>query len=63
LWVDLGQDLNRDGSEDGIAMGTWKVVRGTGRYAGITGGGRSAHLGQSRHWFIRYEGLLTVPTG
>jgi hypothetical protein len=60
-WVDLGQDLNRDGSEDGIAIGTWKVVRGTGRYAGITGGGRSAHLGQGRVWVIRYEGFLTRP--
>jgi hypothetical protein len=60
-WTDLGQDLNRDGSEDGIAVGTWKVVRGTGTYAGITGGGRSAHLGQGRVWVMRYEGFLTRP--
>jgi hypothetical protein len=60
-WVDLGQDLNRDGSEDGIAVGTWTVVRGTGTYAGITGGGRSAHLGQGRVWVMRYEGFLTRP--
>jgi hypothetical protein len=60
-WMDLGHDLNRDGSEDGIAVGTWQVVRGTGPYAGITGGGRSAHLGQGRVWVIRYEGYLTVP--
>ena len=60
-WVDLGQDLNRDGFEDGIAIGTWKVVRGTGLYAGITGGGRSAHLGQGRKWVARYEGFLTLP--
>jgi hypothetical protein len=60
-WVDLGQDLNHDGQEDGIAIGTWKVVRGTGPYAGITGGGRSAHLGLGRQWNQRYEGFLTRP--
>jgi hypothetical protein len=60
-WTDLGHDLNRDGTEDGIAVGTWKVVRGTGRYAGITGGGGSAHLGQGRVWVIRYEGFLRRP--
>ena len=62
-WVDLGHDLNRDGWEDSIAIGTWKVVRGTGLYAGITGGGRSAHLGLGRKWVARFEGVLTVPTG
>ena len=60
-WVDLGHDQNRDGWEDGIAIGTWKVVRGTGLYAGITGGGRSGHLGLGRTWVARYEGFLTVP--
>jgi hypothetical protein len=60
-WVDLGQDLNRDAYVDDIARGTWKVVRGTGLYAGITGGGRSAHLGLGRKWVARYEGFLTVP--
>jgi hypothetical protein len=60
-WTDLGHDLNRDGIEDGIAVGAWKVVRGTGTYAGITGGGRSAHLGQGRVWVMRYEGFLTRP--
>jgi hypothetical protein len=59
-WTDLGHDLNRDGFEDGIGVGTWKVVRGTGLYAGITGGGRSAHLGQGRVWVIRYEGFLAL---
>lgn len=60
-WVDLGQDLNRDAYVDDIAIGTWKVVRGTGTYAGITGGGRSAHLGLGRKWVARYEGFLTLP--
>src|SRR5262245_56016777 len=69
-WTDLGQDLNRDGvgfrygsGADGIATGTWKVVRGTGAYAGISGGGRSSHLGQGRRWVARYEGLLVRPAG
>lgn len=61
--VDLGQDLNHDGFPDGIAIGTWKVVRGTGLYTGITGGGRSAHLGQGQGWVARYDGFLTVPKG
>ena len=35
-WVDPGN------VESGchIAFGTWKVVRGTGQYAGVSGGGR-----------------------
>jgi hypothetical protein len=64
-WTDLGQDLNRDGvgfrygsGADGIATGTWKLVRGTGAYAGVSGGGRSSHLGQGRRWVARYEGFL-----
>ena len=67
-WTDLGQDLNRDGvgfrygsGADGIATGTWKVVRGTGAYAGVSGGGRSSHLGQGRRWVARYEGFLITP--
>jgi len=60
-WADLGQDLNRDAYVDDIAIGTWKIVRGTGTYAGITGGGRSAHLGLGRRWIARYEGFLTSP--
>src|SRR5262245_35122496 len=66
-WTDLGQDLNgdgvgfRDGSgDDGIATGSWKVVRGTGAYAGISGGGRSSHLGQGGRWVARYEGLFAA---
>jgi hypothetical protein len=60
-WVDLGNDSNRDGSEDSIDVGSWKVVRGTGTYAGIAGGGRSGHEGLGRKWFARYEGYLTLP--
>ena len=47
-----------------IGTGTWKVVRGTGAYAGITGSGRSASAGldyANGDWYIRYEGFLTLP--
>lgn len=60
-WTDLEQDLNRDGDNDGIAVGTWKAVRGAGVYAGITGGGRSSLLGQGHKRVARYEGFVTVP--
>jgi hypothetical protein len=60
-WVDLGSDVNRDGFPDVVALGTWKAVRGTGQYAGVAGGGRSAHLGLGRKWVARFEGFLTSP--
>jgi hypothetical protein len=56
--VDLGQDLDHNAFPDGIGIGTWKVVRGTGDYAGIAGGGRSAHFYQGRRWVARLEGFL-----
>ena len=59
-WVDLGQDSNRDGQSDGIGITTWKVVRGTGQYAGIFGTGRGGHVGLGSPWYARYEGLLSV---
>jgi hypothetical protein len=60
-WVDIGSDLNGDGLGDGVAFGFWKVVRGTGQYAGLAGGGRSGHAGLGQKWNARYEGLLTAP--
>jgi hypothetical protein len=53
-WVDVGNG-------DGIGIGTWKVVRGTGQYAGIVGKGRNGHAGLGCPWYARYEGFLTVP--
>ena len=53
-WVEVGND-------DHIAFGTWKVVRGTGQYAGIVGKGRSGHAGLGSPWYARYEGLLSLP--
>jgi hypothetical protein len=43
----------------GVAFGTWKVARGTGVYAQITGGGQSAYDARCQQWFARHEGFLT----
>jgi hypothetical protein len=60
-WVHLERDGNGDGENDTIAIGTWKVVRGTGQYAGVVGKGRSGHVGLGSPWYARYEGLLSAP--
>jgi hypothetical protein len=45
-----------------VGIGTWKVVRGTGQYARITGGGRSGNVWLDRGpWSLRDEGFLTLP--
>jgi hypothetical protein len=45
-----------------VGTGTWKVVRGTGQYAGITGGGRTGTVTLDRGpWSSRAEGFLTPP--
>jgi hypothetical protein len=59
-WVHLERDGNGDGEDDAIAIGTWKVVRGTGQYAGFVGKGRNAHVGLGSPWYARYEGVLTT---
>jgi hypothetical protein len=61
-WVDVS-NVNAPGFDyrPGVAMGTWKVVSGTGAYSKASGGGRSGHAGMGAQWFIRQEGYLTVP--
>jgi len=50
-----------ESGEDAVAIGTWRVVRGTGQYAGIVGNGRNGHAGLGNpRWYARYEGFLTA---
>jgi hypothetical protein len=45
-----------------VGTGTWKVVRGSGQYAGISGGGRTGNVSLERGpWSSRQEGFLTLP--
>ena len=60
-WVDVSNENTRYGYPPGIGVGTWKVVRGTGQYAGVVGKGRHGHAGLGSSWLARYEGLLTLP--
>ena len=55
-WVEAGNGYH-------VATVTWKVVRGTGQYAGVTGGGRGATVWFERtdDWSSRMEGFLTLP--
>jgi hypothetical protein len=55
-WVDAGNGYN-------VASATWKVMRGTGQYAKITGGGRAAGVWNERTdaWSSHMEGVLTLP--
>jgi hypothetical protein len=59
-WVDVSNENTRYGYPPGIGIGTWKVVRGTGQYAGVVGKGRNGHAGLGSRWYARYEGLLSV---
>ena len=54
-WVDAGNGYD-------VASATWKVMRGTGQYAKITGGGRAASVWNERTdaWSSHMEGLLTL---
>jgi hypothetical protein len=54
-WIDAGGPS--------IAIGTWRIVRGTGQYAESAGGGRSAHsgLGGASPWHARLEGVFSAP--
>ena len=44
-----------------VGTGTWQVVRGTGQYAQVTGGGRTGNVWLDRGpWSSREEGVLTL---
>jgi hypothetical protein len=59
-WVDVSQKNARGFDyRPGVAIGTWKVASGTGAYAKVVGGGRTAHAGMGQQWLIRLEGYLT----
>jgi hypothetical protein len=48
-----------------VGTGTWKVVRGTGQYAQVAGGGRGGSMWLERGagpWSGRSEGFLTPPS-
>jgi hypothetical protein len=54
-WLDTGDAY--------VAYGRWSVVRGTGQYANVNGGGRSAGVGHNRGngaWFAQHAGFLTA---
>lgn len=60
-WIDAATVV--DAGRHRVATGTWKVTRGTGQYARVTGGGRSryVYLERSDHWSSRNEGFLALP--
>ena len=54
-WVDAGNGYH-------VASDTWKIVRGTGQYAGVTGGGRGGSVWLERGpWSSHVEGFLNLP--
>jgi len=45
-----------------VGVNTWTIVRGTGQYAGVTGGGRGGDVYLDRGpWSDRFEGYLARP--
>jgi hypothetical protein len=49
-----------DVDDAAVAVGTWKVVRGTGVYAALAGGGGSGHVGRGNSWHARLDGFLAA---
>jgi hypothetical protein len=57
-WVNCG-NARHGGVVPAVDIGPWKVVSGTGQYARVTGGGRSAQAGLGNVWYARQVGFLT----
>jgi hypothetical protein len=55
-WTDTGRGFS-------VVTSTWKVLRGTGQYAGATGGGTGVGVWHAAtdDWSTRDEGVLTLP--
>ncbi|MGH3137524.1 MAG: hypothetical protein ACRDPV_13650 [Gaiellaceae bacterium] len=60
-WVVILNVNTRYGYPPGVAIGTWKLVRGTGQYARLAGGGGSGHAGLGRPWLAQHEAFLAAP--
>jgi hypothetical protein len=59
-WVDvLNEEVN--GVVPAVVISRWNVVRGTGQYASVIGGGRSAQAGLGSVWYARQDGFLRSP--
>ena len=45
-----------------VQLGTWRIAKGTGAYAGAKGGGRYVGVSmRNGRTFVRQEGLVTIP--
>jgi hypothetical protein len=60
--VRVRQDWTEAGNGYNASADTWTVIRGTGQYAQISGGGRgtSVWLEPNDHWSSRYQGFFTT---
>lgn len=60
LVLRLQEDFVSAGYDYQVATGTWSVVTGTGQYAGLAGGGRSAlvSLPAGRFGYASHEGFV-----
>jgi len=62
LVVRVRQEWTEAGNGYNASADTWKVVSGTGQYAGVTGGGRGTTVWfePNDHWSSRDQGFLTT---
>jgi hypothetical protein len=61
--LQLGQVFDQNKMQNGVwvAVGIWRIEKGTGMYFGVTGGGRYVHAEMPNgRRFVRQEGWVTV---